>query len=182
MQAAALLLHLLVWTPTCSQQDSSQPRASRALLHACLQSRGWGWGHQGRGQPRPPPPRDTVLRHPFPLTAAAPAAPLQTHCPMPHSPVAPDWCAVTLLCLIHGLGLGRASQERKELPWGLAQFLPAHRAHDTSLPGPWAGRRNYQWALRTLSQPGHSHYSLIHSPGMSVGQSAGSLGAPRGLQ
>lgn len=44
----------------------------------------------------------------------------------PHSLVAPVWCVVTTCpCLIHGWGLRPASQERKELPWGLAQFQTA---------------------------------------------------------
>ena len=144
----------------------------------------WAWGGTRAGAQPPTRPRQTVLRHPFPPPGAAPAnSPTNPLPQCPHPPVAPDWCAVTTrLCLIHGWGLGRVSQERKELPWGLAQFLPAHRAHGRSLPGPGAGRRSCPWAWRTLFQHGHSHYSLICSPGMSAGQSAGSPRAPRGLR
>lgn len=133
---------LFVWRPTCSQQDSSQPRASRALFPLLpspgLQSRGWAWGGSRAGtQPRTQP-RQTVLRHPFPPPGAAPAhSPTNPPPQCPHPPVALDWCAVTIrLCLIHGWGLGRGFPRKERTPLGSCPVLA--RPQGTWPQPPWA--------------------------------------------
>lgn len=168
--------------PDCSQQDSSQPGTSRALLHSpCPLLACRHVGDEGAAGARAQPPilPTQTAQSPKALFSSCRCSPgpSPTHLTPqgPHPPVAPASYVVTIcLCLIHGWGLGRASQEREELPWGLAQFLPA-------CPGPGPGTRSCWRARRTLSQSEHGHHLLIHSPGMSAGQSAGSPRAPRGL-
>lgn len=116
-------------------------------LQTCGGGRSPGAGAQPPTLPRRILPR--VLRHSFPPIGAALAHSPTNPTPQgPHPPVVPAWYVVTIcLCLIHGWGLGQASQEREELPWGLAQFLPAcPRPGPEPGPGPGTGPRSCRWA------------------------------------
>lgn len=115
---------------TCS------PPARLALSRPAVR---WGRVGESGGGGQPSNTCQTVYTFFLPQGQPLPTS-LQPQPWCPHPPVAPVWCTVTSCpCLIHGWGLGAASQEREEFPWGIAQFLPAHRAHGCGPPASCLG-------------------------------------------